>query len=217
MFESEGLNSISYTGTSYGVSRTDYTVMTNSFQSNLSSNLSSNFIGGSRIVRYSSHARTEAGFNNHTEHSSISYSGGNIITTRISSKTINSYGAGNVNTQALGGSFVTIHRNISSKTINSYGAGNVNTQTLGGSFITIHRNNSTQNSDGSGAQPLRRVIQFPGEDYETPPTGELDDSFASPVGDVLLPLLLMAAAYAVVRWFKNWKRKHTGKRLFYIK
>ena len=188
MFESEGWNSISYTGTSYGVSRTDYTVMTNSFQSNLSSNLSSNFIGGSRIVRYSSHARTEAGFNNHTEHSSISYSGGNIITTRISSKTINSYGDGNVNTQALGGS-----------------------------FITIHRNNSTQNSDGSGAQPLRRVIQFPGEDYETPPTGELDDSFASPVGDVLLPLLLMAAAYAVVRWFKNWKRKHTGKRLFYIK
>ena len=54
-------------------------------------------------------------------------------------------------------------------------------------------------------QSLRRVIQFPGEDYETPPTGELDDSFASPVGDVLLPLLLMAAAYAVVRWFKNHK------------
>ena len=66
-------------------------------------------------------------------------------------------------------------------------------------------------------QSLRRVIQFPGEDYETPPTGELDDSFASPVGDVLLPLLLMAAAYAVVRWFKNWKRKRTGKRLFCIK
>ena len=48
-------------------------------------------------------------------------------------------------------------------------------------------------------------------------TGELDDSFASPVGDVLLPLLLMAAAYAVVRWFKNWKRKRTRKRLFCIK
>ena len=48
-------------------------------------------------------------------------------------------------------------------------------------------------------------------------TGELDDSFASPVGDVLLPLLLMAAAYAVVRWFKNWKRKRTRNRLFCIK
>lgn len=46
-------------------------------------------------------------------------------------------------------------------------------------------------------------------------TGELDPSFASPVGDVLLPMLLMVGVYAVLRWFKNWKR--TGKRLFCIK
>jgi hypothetical protein len=64
---------------------------------------------------------------------------------------------------------------------------------------------------------MRRVIGFPEEDYETPPIGELDPDPASPVGDVLLPLLLMAAAYAVVRWFKNWKRKRTGNRLFCIK
>ena len=178
MFSSEGLHSISYTGTSYGVSHTDYTVMSNSFQSNLSSNLSTNFIGGSRIVRYSSHARTEAGFKNHTEHSSISYSGGSIITTRSSSKTINSYGAGNVNTQAWGGS-----------------------------FITIHRNNSTSNPDGSGAQSLRRVIGFPEEEDPgyVPPTGELDDDFASPIGDVLLPMLVISCVYAVIRWFKNHK------------
>lgn len=48
-------------------------------------------------------------------------------------------------------------------------------------------------------------------------TGELDPSFASPVGDVLLPMLLMVGVYAVVRWFKNWKKKLTGKRLFCIK
>ena len=65
-------------------------------------------------------------------------------------------------------------------------------------------------------QPMRRIT-FPGDDYDTPPTGELDDSFASPVGDVLLPLLLMVGVYAVVRWFKNWKKKLTGKRLFCIK
>ena len=94
---------------------------------------------------------------------------------------------------------------------------NQSTRTTSGSFVTIHRNNIAINDGESGAQSLRRVIQFPGEDYETPPTGELDDSFASPVGDVLLPLLLMAAAYAVVRWFKNWRRKRTGKRLFCIK
>ena len=76
--------------------------------------------------------------------------------------------------------------------------------------MTMHRDNVTLNSYSSGVQPPRRSIAFPGEDYETPPTGELDPDFASPVGDVLLPLLLMAAAYAVVRWFKNWKRKRTG-------
>lgn len=74
-----------------------------------------------------------------------------------------------------------------------------------GSFVAMHRDNITLNPYGSGVQPSRRSIAFPGEDYDTPPTGELDDSFASPVGDVLLPLLLMAAAYAVVRWFKNHK------------
>lgn len=36
-------------------------------------------------------------------------------------------------------------------------------------------------------------------------TGELDPSYASPIGDVLLPLLLMACVYAIVRFFKNRK------------
>jgi hypothetical protein len=96
---------------------------------------------------------------------------------------------------------------------------NQSTRTTSGSFVTIHRNNIAINDGESGAQSLRRVIGFPEEEDPgyVPPTGELDDSFASPVGDVLLPLLLMAAAYAVVRWFKNWKRKRIGKRLFCIK
>jgi hypothetical protein len=96
---------------------------------------------------------------------------------------------------------------------------NLSTRTTSCSFVTIHRNNIAINDGESGAQSLRRVIGFPEEEDPgyVPPTGELDDSFASPVGDVLLPLLLMAAAYAVVRWFKNWKRKRTGKRLFCIK
>ena len=81
----------------------------------------------------------------------------------------------------------------------------------------MHRDNVTLNSYGSGVQPPRRSIVFPGEDYETPPTGELDDSFASPVGDVLLPMMLMVGVYAVVRWFKNWKKRLTEKRLFCIK
>ena len=105
---------------------------------------------------------------------------------------------------------------ISSHTLQNF-SNNQMLQSISGSFVTIHRNNIAINDGESGAQSLRRVIQFPGEDYETPPTGELDDSFASPVGDVLLPLMLMTVAYAVVRWFKNWKRKHSGKRLFCIR
>ena len=101
----------------------------------------------------------------------------------------------------------------SDKTIRSFSTGGSHEYIVPkgvGSFVTMHRDNVTLNSYGSGVQPPRRSIAFPGEDYETPPTGELDPDFASPVGDVLLPLLLMAAAYAVVRWFKNWKRKRTG-------
>ena len=76
----------------------------------------------------------------------------------------------------------------------------------------MHRDNVTLNSYGSSVQPPRRSIAFPGEDYETPPTGELDPDFASPVGDVLLPMLLMACVYAVVRFFKNFKIKHSANR-----
>ena len=104
---------------------------------------------------------------------------------------------------------------ISSHTLQNF-SNNQTLQSISGSFVTIHRNNMAQQEEEYETQPMRRII-FPGDDYDTPPTGELDDSFASPVGDVLLPLLLMAAAYAVVRWFKNWKRKRTGKRLFCIK
>ena len=69
----------------------------------------------------------------------------------------------------------------------------------------MHRDNVTLNSYGSGVQPPRRSIEFPGEGYETPPTGELDPEFASPVGDVLLPMLLMVGVYVIVKWFKKRK------------
>ena len=84
---------------------------------------------------------------------------------------------------------------------------NQSTRTTSGSFVTIHRNNIAINDGESGAQSLRRVIGFPEEEDPgyVPPTGELDDSFASPVGDVLLPMLLMVGLYAVIRWFKNRK------------
>ena len=95
----------------------------------------------------------------------------------------------------------------SDKTIRSFSTGGVYEYVIPkgvGSFVAMHRDNVTLNSYGSGVQPPRRSIEFP-EDYDTPPTGELDPEFASPVGDVLLPMLLMVGIYAVVRLWRNRK------------
>ena len=96
----------------------------------------------------------------------------------------------------------------SDKTIRSFSTGGVYEYAIPkgvGSFVRMHRDNVTLNSYGSGVQPPRRSIEFPGEGYETPPTGELDPEFASPVGDVLLPMLLMVGVYVIVKWFKKRK------------
>jgi hypothetical protein len=96
----------------------------------------------------------------------------------------------------------------SDKTIRSFSTSGVYEYVIPkgvGSFVRMHRDNVTLNSYGSGVQPPRRSIAFPGEDYETPPTGELDPDFASPIGDVLLPMLLMVGVYAVVRLWRNRK------------
>ena len=69
---------------------------------------------------------------------------------------------------------------------------------------------STENNSGGG-------IPFPGtgtggtEPPYTPPTGELDSDHASPIGDVLLPLLLMAAIYVIRRFFRNRKHIQSAK------
>lgn len=92
------------------------------------------------------------------------------------------------------------------KTISSGGTSGTSI-TAGGSFVNMHRNNAVGTISGStiNSKQISYSIPFPGDDYDTPPTGELDDSFASPVGDVLLPMLLMVGIYAVIRWFKNSK------------
>lgn len=94
----------------------------------------------------------------------------------------------------------------SDQSYHSVGGGNQSsylTPTGTGSFISMH-GDVVEKLDFN---PTTFSIDFPvggGEDY-VPPTGELDPFPASPVGDVLLPLLLMACVYAVVRFFKNRK------------
>ena len=111
---------------------------------------------------------------------------------------------------SLGSSFCSTRTN-STAPISSCASRNLaNSQTqhsISGSFVAIHRNNVSRYEDEFGAQSLRRVIGFPEEEDPgyVPPTGELDDSYASPIGDVLLPMLVISCVYAVIRWFKNRK------------
>ena len=185
MFNSEGLHSVSYGGTTFGAPRTDHTMISKSLQNSLSAG----FVGGSRVSKHSSTYSGYDGYNgSNVTSSTISYSGGSIITTRSSRKSIDSYGGG-INDISItrGGSIIAIHRSVSAEVLG--------------------------NSVPLSASTSRAAVSRPGSGA----TGELDPSFASPVGDVLLPMLLMVGVYAVVRWFKNWKKKLTGKRLFCIK
>ena len=94
----------------------------------------------------------------------------------------------------------------SDQSYHSVGGGNQSsylTPTGTGSFMSMH-GDVVEKLDFN---PTTFSIDFPvggGEDY-VPPTGELDPEFASPVGDVLLPLLLMACVYTVVRFWRNRK------------
>lgn len=73
------------------------------------------------------------------------------------------------------------------------------TPTGTGSFMTMH------NEVGGGLSNLMLNLSITETSAKasrptTPPTGEL-----TPVGDALIPMLLFACAYAVVRFFKNRK------------
>lgn len=84
-----------------------------------------------------------------------------------------------------------------------------------GSFVDMHKASITF---GEMINTDKAVIAYEEErPKDDNALGELDDAFASPVGDMILPMLLMVGVYAVVRWFKNWKKKLTVKRLFCIK
>lgn len=192
MFNSEGLHSVSCGGTSFGAPRTDYTMVDNSFQSSLSTS----FVGGSRLGRFSSSRTSSNGYaGNATTSNTVSYSGGSVISTRTSKKFLSSFGdSGSSSTSSSstgGGSFVSSHRSVASSVIPE-----------------MPYYNSVSNSG---------YIEFPDEkdDGYVPPTGELDPEFASPIGDVLLPMMLMACVYAVVRIFKNFKIKHSAKKDLY--
>ena len=111
----------------------------------------------------------------------------------------------------------------SDQSYHSVGGGNQSsylTPTGTGSFISMHGDVSVAVMQKIDFTPVTYAESEGGGSTGRPSsgaTGELNPEFASPVGDVLLPMLLMVGVYAVVRCFKNWRRKLTGKKLFCTK
>lgn len=117
--------------------------------------------------------------------SSGSYSSSAPISVRTSDKTFRSISTGGTFEYVLPkgvGSFVAMHKEVSSS--------------IGSPITSLPL--AYAEGDGSSTGPGGR----PGGGGAT---GELDPDFASPVGDVLLPMLLMAGVYAIVKWFKRRK------------
>ena len=102
-----------------------------------------------------------------------------MLTTRLSNKIWRSYSSGSGSGHAVSGSFVNVHSQVEA-----------GMQTVNLDFIPTTY--AAEESSGSGRP-------------DGGATGELNPDFASPVGDVLLPLLLMAFVYTVVRFWRNRK------------
>ena len=151
-----------------------YSVLDNSFRNDLSVEFVGDRVFSTRSVRRAS----SVSYRDNAV-GSVSYSGGQVMTTRLSNKTWRSYSSGSSSSNAVSGSFVNVHSQVEA-----------GMQTANLDFIPTTY--AAEESSGSGR---------PGGGA----TGELDPTFASPVGDVLLPMLLMAFVYTVVRFWRNRK------------
>ena len=156
-----------------------------SIGSSLTGELSVGFVGDVRPSPSTSYGGASSSWG------SVSYSGGSLISS-----------------PSQGNSLFRVK--TSDNTMQSWGSGGGSMlSTSGGSFINMHRH-TEQNLKLEFTPQF--YIEFPDEGEDTPPpTGELDDKFASPIGDMVLPMLLFAAVYAVVRFFKRRKLQTNHK------
>ena len=90
----------------------------------------------------------------------------------------------------------------------SYDDWNAYSVTGTGSFVAIHQDvNAT--IVANFLPQMRAGIQFPDSASSgyVPPTGQTDPEFASPIGDPLLPILLLACLYTIGRCLAAYIRK----------
>ena len=127
--------------------------------------------------------------------SSVSSCGANVISTRMSDRSWSSSSTGG----SVGSGFT--------------GSGSAFASYSGtGSFLDMHRSNVSYDRAPLADEEIAAYAALGSGRPDSGATGELDSGFASPVGDVLLPMLLMACVYAVVRFYKNFKIKHSANR-----
>lgn len=144
---------------------------------------------------------------------SAAFSSGSMSVSSASSSFSASSSLGSSFRSSVGTAVAPISVRTSDKTLRSFfPGGGVRSYTYSGttSFISIHNEVSSGISAPFSSLPLAYTE---GDGSSTGPggrpgggaTGELDPTFASPVGDVLLPMLLMVGVYAVVRLWRNRK------------
>ena len=179
MFNSHGrtyYNPGSYTN-NYGVRSAAYST---GGDGSFGDQLSVEFVGG---VLFDSRDYTSAPMGTYSSIGSsvgtVSYSGG-VVTSRTSNNILRSYG-----TDTIPGSF-SVSRTVGRLSYHS------SDDVLQSSLPSIS-SASYATDDSMGGRPGSGA------------TGELNPDYASPVGDVLLPMLLMVGVYAVVRLWRNRK------------
>lgn len=147
-----------------------YSVLDNSFKNDLSVE----FVGDRVFSTRSARSASSVSYRRDNAVGSVSYSGGQVMTTRLSNKTWRSYSSGSGSSNAVSGSFVSVHSQV---------------------------------ADGLN-NTLMPKIDFEPTTYavrpDTPPVGELEPD--APIGDAVIPLLLIACAYVLVRMFRNRKK-----------
>ena len=144
---------------------------------------------------------------------SAAFSSGSMLVSSASSSFSASSSLGSSFRSSVGTAVAPISVRTSDKTLRSFSSGGwVRSYTSSGttSFISIHNEVSSGISAPISALPLAYAegdgsSTGPGGRPGSGATGELDPDFASPVGDVLLPMLLMVGVYTIVRLWRNRK------------
>ena len=92
------------------------------------------------------------------------------------------------------------YRSVNSGGGSTMQAGTYYVRPSGGSFVKVH-------GEVMKLVDFKPVVFDISRPTDTPPTGELDpEEVIVPVGDVLLPMLLMTGIYAVIRYFRNRRK-----------